>query len=149
MAIKARYDAKEDRMLLIFEPKEGTEGERRALWVTRRQWLGLYTGLGPLKPEKPQQRQPPVKPQALPESLTKGAVQCDAVKLRRKDDAFQIAFEAENRPTGMQVKGEALEQLKQLLDQQAERAGWDPQAAATRIRAAVAANVAVKKAAKG
>jgi len=149
MAIKARYDAKEDRMLLIFEPKEGAEGERRAFWVTRRQWLGLYTGLGPLKPEKPKQKQPPTKPQALPEALTKGAVPCEAVKLRRKEDTFQIAFEADNKPTGLQVKGEALEQFKQMLDQQAERAGWDPQAAAVRIRAAAAANAAVKKASKG
>jgi hypothetical protein len=47
----------------------------------------------------------------------------------------------------MQVKGEALEQLKQMLDQQAERAGWDAQAAFQRLRAAAAANAAMKKAA--
>jgi hypothetical protein len=144
MGIKARYDAKEDRMLLIFEPRDG---ERRSFWVTRRQWLGLYNGLGPLKPEKPQAKQPPAKPQALPESLTKGAVAAESVKLRRKDEGFQIAFEAGGKPLGMQVKGEALEQLKQMLDQQAERAGWDAQAAFQRLRAAAAANAAMKKAA--
>jgi hypothetical protein len=148
MAIKARYDAKEDRMLLIFEPKD-EGGERRAFWVTRRQWLGLYSGLGPLKPEKPRAKQPPAKPQVLPEALTKGAVALESLKLRRKDDAFQIAFEAEGKPMGMQVKGDTLEQLKQMLDQQAERAGWDSQAAFLRMKAAAAANAAVKKAAKG
>ena len=91
MGIKARYDVKEDRMLLIFEPKEG---EGRTFWVTRRQWLGLYNGLGPLKPEKPQAKQPQQKPQALPESLTKGAVLLEGVKLRQKDGAYQIAFMA-------------------------------------------------------
>ena len=148
MAIKARYDAKEDRMLLIFEPnKEG--GDRRAFWVTRRQWIGLYSGLGPLKPEKPRAKQPPAKPQVLPEALTKGAVALESLKLRRKDDAFVIAFEAEGKPVGMQVKGDTLEQLKQMLDQQAERAGWDAPAAFQRLKAAAAANAAVKKAAKG
>ncbi|HEY8049838.1 MAG TPA: hypothetical protein VIE63_11740 [Ramlibacter sp.] len=144
MALKARYDAKEDRMLLIFEPKEG---ERRSFWVTRRQWLGLYNGLGPLKPEKPQAKQPPAKLQVLPEALTKDAVTLQSLKLRRKDDAFAISFEAGGQPMGMQVKGEALEQLKQMLDQQADRAGWDAQAAFQRIKAAAAANAAVKKAA--
>jgi hypothetical protein len=146
MGIKARYDAKEDRMLLIFEPKEG---EGRTFWVTRRQWLGLYNGLGPLKPEKPQAKQPQQKPQALPESLTKGAVLLEGVKLRQKDGAYQMAFMAEGKPMGMQVKGDALEQLKQMLDQQAERAGWDTSAAMQRLKAGAVANAAVKKAAKG
>ena len=146
MGIKARYDAKEDRMLLIFEPKDG---EGRTFWVTRRQWLGLYNGLGPLKPEKPQAKQPQQKPQALPESLTKGAVLLEGVKLRQKDGAYQMAFMAQGKPMGMQVKGEALEQLKQMLDQQAERAGWDTPAAVQRLKAGAAANAAVKKASKG
>lgn len=97
MALKARYDAKEDRMLLIFEPKEG---ERRSFWVTRRQWLGLYNGLGPLKPEKPQAKQPQAKLQVLPESLTKDAVTLQSLKLRRKDDAFAISFEAGGQLSG-------------------------------------------------
>ena len=148
MAIKARYDAREDRMLLIFEPKEES-GTRRAFWVPRRQWLGLYSGLGPLKPEKPREKQPPAKPQALPESLTQGAVAVDAIKLRRKDDGYVIAFEAQDKPIAMQAKGETLEQFKQMLDQQAERAGWDAPAAFQRRKAAAAANAAGKKAAKG
>ena len=146
MGIKARYDAKEDRMLLIFEPRDG---EARSFWVTRRQWLGLYTGLGPLKAEKPQAKQPPQKPQALPEALTKGAVLLEGVKLRQKEGTYQIAFMAEGKPMGMQVKGETLDQLKQMLDQQAERAGWDTLAAVQRLKAGAAANAAVKKASKG
>jgi len=146
MGIKARYDGKQDRMLLIIEPKEG---DRRVLWMTRRQWVGLYGGLGPLKPEKPEAKQPPPKPQPLPESLTAGAELLDTVKLRRKDDVVQIGFIANDKPVGMQVKGDSLEQLKRLLQQQAERAGWDPQAAVVRLRAAAQANAVVKKAAKG
>jgi hypothetical protein len=146
MGIKARYDAKEDRMLLIFEPKEG---EKRVFWVTPRQWLGLYNQLGPLKPEMGEAKPPQAKPQALPESLTSGAQVLEGIKLNRKDDAVQIGFVAGGKPMGMQVKGETLEQLKKMLDQQAERAGWDAPAAFTRIKAAQAANAAVKKASKG
>ena len=60
-----------------------------------------------------------------------------------------IAFEAGDKPIAMQAKGETLEQFKQMLDQQAERAGWDAPAAFQRLKAAAAANAAVKKAAKG
>jgi hypothetical protein len=99
MGIKARYDGKQDRMLLIMEPKEG---DRRVFWVTRRQWVGLYGSLGPLKPEKPEAKQPPAKPQPLPESLTAGAELLDGVRVRRKDDAVQIGFVSGDTTAGMQ-----------------------------------------------
>jgi hypothetical protein len=149
MGIKARYDFKEDRMLLILEPKDAKEAERRVYWLTRRQWVGLYAGLGPVKPEKPEAKQPPVKPQPLPESLTAGAQLLDGVKLRRKDDTVQIGFVSGEKTSGMQVSGESLEQLKRMMQQQADRAGWDPNAAVVRLRAAAQANAAVKKAAAG
>lgn len=143
MPIKARYDPKEDRMLLIMEP---AEGEKRVFWVTRRQWLGLYNGLGPLKPEKEEVKPPPQKPQPLPESLTSVAKSLDGIKMNKKEDGFQVAFVAEGKPMGLQLKGDSLEQMKRMLDQQADRAGWDVQAALERMKAAMAANAAVKKA---
>ena len=134
-------------MLLVFEPGEG---ERRAFWVTRRQWLNLYAGLGPLKPEKPQAeaKQPAAKPQPLPESVTTGAVKLDSVRFKREDDVVQVGFVAEGNLMGMRLQGESLERMKHLVFQQADTAGWDPNAAMVRLRAAAAANAAVRKAAK-
>ena len=146
MPIKARYDAKEDRMLLIMEPQEG---DKRVFWVTRRQWLGLYNGLGPLKPEKGEVKPPPQKPQPIPEALTSVARPIEAIKMNKKDEGFQVAFVAEGKPIGLQLQGDSLEQMKRMLDQQADRAGWDVQAALERMKAAQAANAVVKKAAKG
>lgn len=147
MGIKARYDGREDRMLLVFEADDGS---RRALWVTRRQWLNLLSVLGPPKPEEEEvtaAKAPAARAQPLPDSITSGAQQLDSIRFSRKDEAVQLGFVVGDQPIGLALHGDSLERMKQMVQQQAERAGWDPEAAIVRMRAGAAASTAMRKAA--
>lgn len=145
MGLRARYDPKEDRMLLILERPDA---EKTVLWVTRRQWLGLYASLGGAPSATDEtKRTPPAKQTPAPPELVAAAAPLEGLRLKRKDGGDNaIGFMVGGETVGMTVKAEGLATLRSLLEQQAERAGWDAPAAVKRLKAQAAAAGAVRKA---
>jgi hypothetical protein len=156
MAIHSRYDAREDRMLLSVET--GPEKTLRQIWMTRRQWTGLLHQMvamkfAPLDDPKPPQNQgePKAKPRAhaLPPQPEAKSVQ--TLKLRKEaDGTAKVMFGFDDKDgVGITLKQTGIVDLQRMLEQQAERAGWDPRAALERLDAAEAAAKAMKKAQGG
>jgi len=144
MGLRARYDAKEDRMLLIVERPDT---EKTVLWVTRRQWLGLYAGLGGVVTATDEsKRVPPPKQGPAPQELVQAAVPLEAIRLRKKEGEFAIGFVVGEETIGLTLKAEGLPNLQRILEQQADRAGWDAAAAVKRLKAQALAAGAVRKA---
>lgn len=151
MALRARYDPQADRMRLTLQP---AEGPARSFWLTRRQWLGWLHALlaSPLpqpaadasavaqETNAPKPRPRRQDDEGQPEVLK-------AIRLRRAGDRLQVAFVAEGgQAVTLSMAPEGVRQMRELLEQQAERAGWDAAAAMARLNAAAIATVALGKA---
>jgi hypothetical protein len=155
MSLQARYDPQSDRMRLMLQPAQGAP---RVFWVTRRQWLGWLHALLRLPPSReaagatsegapPKPRRPRaaadqgIEPQAL-----------SAIRLRRAGERVQVVFaiegEAAAQGTTMMLPPEGVARMRDLLQQQAERAGWDPGAALARLNATAMAGAALRKASR-
>lgn len=146
MALQAKYDPRQDRMLLTLDVKKQDTG--RSFWLTRVQWLGLMVQLAAVseKPVDDGGALPPRKsaPQPLPPQPN--AVMAEGLKLRREGEGVRVAIGTGPDAVGLMLQGESLANFRRMLVTQAERAGWDPRAALERINAARAAGQAMKKA---
>lgn len=157
MALQARYEPREDRMRLTLQP---AQGEPRVFWVTRRQWLDWLrslllaaeaagaaatpeqAGAEPPKPSRPRLADADIEPQSL-----------SAIRVRRAGESVQMAFvvHGEGAPAQavkLTVPPDGMLRLRDLLLQQAERAGWDVGAALARLDASALAGAAVRKASR-
>jgi hypothetical protein len=150
MALQARYDPQQDRMRLILRP---AEGPLRAFWVTRRQWLGLLHALSAGQPAAAEQAAPalPPKPRQLansPESLAPEPVPLQTIRLRRMAEGMKLMLVIDKNVVTLDIPAAGIVQVQAMLRQQAERAGWDTDAALARLSAAREANTAVERARK-
>jgi hypothetical protein len=143
--LKARYDPREDRMLLTIETQQGN----RVFWVTRPMWLGLYRRLVALvaaseddKPQTPTVPQP--KPATAEESAA--AVLLEGAQFKKNEERIAIVFQSAGEPVTLQLGAPGLARVKRMIEVQADRAGWDTAAALERLEAAAAAGAAVRQA---
>ena len=127
------------------------EGDVRAFWVTRRQWLEVLHGLEEsgdaqgepqenelLSPEEKRQRAQQPVPEPLP---------LQSLRLQRSERGSKLVFVAGGgRGATFNVPTPALPRLRQLFQLQAEQAGWDPAAALHRLGALDLAGEVVRKA---
>lgn len=147
MGLQARYDPKQDRMLLVMN---FGEGEQRVFWFTRRLWHALLHEIAELKLAG-------VEDAALPPPTSKHrpalprqpeAVEVESVRLRKLANGgirlFFAAVGQEDVTLTLQVSG--VMKFQRMLEQQAERAGWDPRAAMERLNAGMLARRVVHKA---
>jgi len=159
MSLQARYDPQADRMRLTLQ---SAEGSLQAFWVTRRQWLGWLRALlllpqprdaesarserAPPKPPKPRRQRGAADDSVEPQPLT-------AIRLRRAGERVQVVFAVQGeraaaRAATLTLPPEGVEQMRDLLQQQAEQAGWDPGAALTRLNASAMTGAALRKASR-
>lgn len=131
MALRARYDVEEDRILLAFVTPE----EVVQFWMTRRRWLGILraasgfssdaVGSQTAAPKKSKMTEPsgPELPPVIPV----------AVRVKNTGRGMKLIFERQNMPSLFfncalgEVPG-----LVAFLKKHAELAGWDPDAALAR-----------------
>jgi hypothetical protein len=149
MALKARYDPREDRMLLLVT---GPEGERR-FWITRRLWLGIYRQLARLAPGDEAAARPPAasgRPAPIPPEEAQHAALLQTVHISGDGDGIKLVFATgkdEDKLT-INVAKPGFAQFKRTLEMQAERAGWDSASALERLDAQAAASAALQRAKK-
>jgi hypothetical protein len=146
MGVQARYDPKEDRMLLSLEYGDGTA---RTFWLTRRQWIGMMHEMAALKlvPADEAPAEPPPKKNApRPLAPQPEATMVQSVKVRKQEEGARLVFAVgEDQGVGMTLPAERLASFHRLLEQQAERAGWDPRAGVERLSAAVVARNVMRR----
>jgi hypothetical protein len=146
MALRARYDPREDRMFLALQFPEQPE---QRYWVTRRLWLALYGQIASLAPSQPEQALPPPPanpPRPMAAGDTADAVALDGVRIKKNEDGVRLVFASARGNTFVDFKQPGLLQLKRLLEMQAERAGWDAAAALERLQADAIAGATVRRA---
>ncbi len=146
MDLQAQYDPQEDRIRLTLYPADAVP---RAFWVSRRQWLDLLHMLlalpqaeGGKTPAPPRAKGAP----ALADVPLPKAVAVQAIRLRRLARGMKLVFVAGAEAVALTLQDEGLRRLRQMLQQQAERAGWDTGAALVRLNAQDMARAAVSKA---
>jgi hypothetical protein len=75
-----------------------------------------------------------------------------AIRLRRAGERTQVVFavqgDAGSPGASMMLPPEGVARMRDLLQQQAERAGWDPGAALARLDATAMAGAALRKASR-
>jgi hypothetical protein len=134
-------------MLLLLAP---SGGEERKLWVTRRLWLALYREVAALAPSTQQddtaQGQPPPRPKAMAPQDAEAAEVLTTIRISRRPKGAALIFEAPGGPVNLDFAPQGLVKFRQMLETQADRAGWDASAAMERLRAEAAAGAAVKRA---
>lgn len=155
MSLQAKYDPQADRMRLTLRPAERPP---QVFWVTRRQWLDWLHALWRLPQPKDatgiKSEGPSTKPRRQRAAGDDGveAQLLSAIRLRRAGDRVQVVFgiQGENAARGatLTLPYEGVEQMRELLQQQAERAGWDPGAALARLSATAMAGAALRKASR-
>ncbi len=148
MALHSKYDPQQDRMRLILRP---AQGPLRAFWITRRQWLGLLhalSGAAPAAAAPPGKAPPlaPPKPAVSPDSLAVAAVPLQGMRLRRMAGGVRLLLVADGDTVSLDLPAAAIVEVQSMLRQQAERAGWDTEAALARLGAASVASAALKRA---
>jgi hypothetical protein len=146
MNIHARYDRKVDRMLLTFNTQDAVNW---TLWVTRRHWLGLLHATGVLLQASvegvtPLLPQPKKKPVAQANSASPVHVQ--GIRLQRMPKGTKIVFVTGDESVIISMDDLGLQQLKQMMLQQAERANWDVSAALARLKMEDIARSAMRQA---
>lgn len=152
MALSARYDPRQDRMRLTLEPAEGAA---RCFWLTRRQWMAWLHTIKALSRSLPADALQPDEqrvslPRRRPQSIAAGVLEPEtlkAIRLRRLREKVAVLFIGDNgQISTLTLAPEGARQLEGLLDQQAERAGWDASAALARLDAAAIATATVGRA---
>ncbi len=145
MNLQAKYNPQQDRIRLTLQP---ANGEPRAFWVTRRQWLSLLPAVAGSEEAKVLPRAKKPLPAAATPLLE--AMPLLAIRLRRlAEGVMRIEFVADTESMAITLHGDGLAQLKQMLLQQAERADWDAAAALARFNAQGMARAAMRKASRG
>lgn len=152
MSFVARYDPAEDRMRLELQP---VEGEARAYWVTRRQWLALLARLQQLRTDRgPEETTLPPRTGGETASPAAGCaaepVALRGLRVEQGAGRTRIIL-AGPAPAPASVLGwpdEGLPALCARLALQAERAGWDPEPALSRLEAMRLANASVQQVGK-
>lgn len=150
MSLKVRYDLISDRMRLLVQAPEATP---YAFWVTRPQWMVLMRRLQTLsqhhpKWTEPQALTPPRRPRKDQQPETVEAVPLDDFRVRPEGDGFQLLLVTGQKALAIPFRAAGLQRLLDMLAQQAERAGWDPQAALERLQAYALARAAMDRASK-
>ncbi len=151
MSLHARYDLKEDRMLLTVQPHPSAPV---AIWVTRRQWLNLMHALPKFAPalaggSAAADAAPP--PHSRRKRAPAGAAEpvlLSALRLAAQPAGVRLIFVIGEQAVSMDFTAEGVAQLQAMLTQQAERAGWDAVAALERLDAASLADAVMKNARK-
>ena len=146
MGLHAKYDPRQDRMLVTLNAG-GDKAE--SMWLTRRQWLSLLQQMEVQKlaaadADAPAEKPPKTPPAPLPGRPDAPCV--DGVRLRKDGDGARLQFLLGDKTYGLQLPTAGLSQFRRLLEQQAERAGWDSRAGLERLDAALAAQAAMRKA---
>jgi hypothetical protein len=150
MAIKARYDPAEDRMLMSVRMENG----ERLYWVTRRLWLSLYRQFAELDETGGDAAEvPPPKPARaapIPAEESRDASRLERVQFSRTAEGIKLLFSAGGSAdnVGIGVRTTAVHRFRRLFEMQAERAGWDPAAALDRLSAGKMAAATLKKASR-
>lgn len=161
MALQAKYDPQEDRMRLTLH---ADEGKRHVFWVTRRDWLGLLHTLT----DDDAMGAPPATGSAAGgtagSTIATGAgralrrapagdndvqpIPLQGIRLRRLADGVKLVFVTPGQGVGIKLPATGVAQLQAVLQQQAERAGWDTAAALARLNAHRLTRAAMKKASR-
>ncbi len=155
MGLQAKYDARADRMLLTVQAAEGTPV---AIWVTRRQWLNLLHALPGFMPASAEgaaaagtnsaATEPPARRERRQFAPAGEPVELQSLRVVPLDAGVKVIFVIGEQAVGVEFTEAGVQQLLAMLQQQAERAGWDASAALARLDAALLANAAMKNARK-
>lgn len=133
------------------------EGEEYAFWATRRQWLGLLRALVSIHPEITAVAEgSAVTTAKTPFRLHRLSAEekaegepflLKAIRLQRRKGAIRLALLlSDEQGLFVDLHQEGIPKLQAMLRQQAERAGWDVEAALVRLSSAQLAKAAVRKA---
>lgn len=147
MGLQSKYDLQTDRMRLTLQLANGA---LRAFWVTRRQWLGLLHAVTVL-PQSASAEAPPLprtKKALTAKALIPAPIPVEAIRLRQLAEGVKLVFAAADKGVAISLQEPGLQQLQQMLLQQAERAGWDVSAALARLNAQGLARAAMRKASR-
>ena len=148
MGLQAKYDPGEDRMSMIVQAGDGAV---LSFWVTRRQWLGLLRGLSSLPPVV-QAVEPQATPQVAaaprrPRLREASPVLLTGIRLRQQGSRMNLVLVVkEKQAVTIDLSPASISGLVNLLRQQAERAGWDAEAAMPRLASAQLAASSARKA---
>ncbi len=122
----------------------------RSYWVTRRQCLELLHALAALPlpgtAEPASDSSPPAGGRKAPALETPPATPVQGIRLRRTPTGVRLAFVAEPESATLALQTEGVRRLLLMLQQQADRAGWDPEPALVRLQARDMAGATVSKA---
>ena len=152
MAIKSRYDVAADRMRLELQAAEGAS---QAYWFSRRQWLALLWRLRAVVQELGLLPTAPVPAKGLrprpPQPIEAGAaepVMVDGIRLKVEGEGAQLILVIGKQGRGIKLPAAGVKKFEEMVLMQAERAGWDPQAALQRLKATMVARSAMNRASR-
>lgn len=155
MALQAKYDPQEDRMRLALH---ADAGKLHVFWATRRDWLGLLHALNDAGGSAP--GAPPAAGGAMASGVDRAMnraptagddvapIPLQGIRLRRLADGVKLVFVTREQGVGIKLPATGVAQLQAMLQQQAERAGWDAAAALARLNAHSLTRAAMKKASR-
>ena len=92
-----------------------------------------------MRPKAPQGRVAPVVD-------TTSAATLQAIRFRKTSSGIRLGFVASSDSAAIDLRVDGARQLLDILQQQSERAGWDPQAALVRLQARDIAGATLQKA---
>ena len=134
-------------MQLTLDPADAVP---RSYWITRRQWLELLHALAalPLPSAGDQVAEPPKQEGGRigPAQDALPATPLQDIRLRKTPTGIRLAFVADPESATLVLQAEGIRRLIQVLQQQSERAGWDPQSALARLQARDLAGATLRKA---
>lgn len=147
--MKLRYDPKADRIRLVLD---GEGQGPRIYWLKRNQCLVLLARLSdvaaqlgietravePLSQPAPMPRKDPSIDAAEPADL-------EGIRVRVDGEKVRLVFVEGDGGIGLALKPPGVQRLQEMLALQAERAGWDPIAGMTRLRAMADARAAIAR----
>ncbi len=151
--MKLKYDPKADRIRLVLD-REGQD--RRIYWLRRNQCLVLLVRLSDVAVQLGIEtraveplRQPPPSPRGDPSIDAAEPVHLDGIRVRVDGEKMRLVFVEGDGGIGLSLKAPGIQRLQEVLTMQAERAGWDPVAGITRLRAMADARAAISRSRNG
>ena len=149
MALTARYDHNEDRMLLHVQSDPDLS---RRYWITRRQWLWLLFRLQTIA-KRQGEKLTSLRAMEPPDNAHASLVQeeglvpvlLETIRVRALERGFRIAFFAGDRAANVALTIINVHKAEEFVFLQAERAGWDPQAGVQRLEAGELASTAIRR----
>ncbi len=146
MILKAKYDQQEDRMRLSMHSSKEMP---YYFWMTRCQVVNLIHELMKLSKTGIKEEnfpRPVSKIQGIIDvSLIASAATVRSFRLSKVIKGVRLMFITDTESVAITLQDDGLSQFRQMLSQQAERSGWDVDAALVRLNAEKQAQTLIRK----